>query len=256
MKPTFPRSRLAVLVAGALWLAPVGALAQQKGPSKDPEAMRLLRQSATYLTKLRVFSVRLTVGQEVSFQDKAKLKFFRTNTVTVMRPNKMLVVTNRPDGDYRTYYNGSTLTIVSVAEKHYVQAKAPPTYDAMIDMLRQRLGFRVPVADVFSPNLLKHARKTINHAESIGVEVVGATEAHHLAFFNKRFHWQIWIKTGDKPLPLMLMVTDVTKPLRPTMTAVFTNWNVAPSVTANSFEFKPGKGMARISLLPATKAKQ
>ena len=59
--------------------------------------------------------------------------------------------------------------------------------------------------------------------------------------------WQVWIKTGDQPLPLKLVIVDRTDPAQPAYVARL-SWKLNPTFSAADFAFKPGSDEKQIRL--------
>lgn len=57
--------------------------------------------------------------------------------------------------------------------------------------------------------------------------------------------WQVWIRRGDQPLPLRMVVTDTTDAARPQFVADL-SWNLNPSIANDQFTFRPPGGARQI----------
>jgi hypothetical protein len=77
----------------------------------------------------------------------------------------------------------------------------------------------------------------VARARNIGPSRCGAIPCEHLAFRGK-VDWQVWIQSGDKPLPLKVVVTTRDAPAQPQFTAVLA-CDPDPKVDDSTFAFKP-----------------
>ena len=66
--------------------------------------------------------------------------------------------------------------------------------------------------------------------------------------------WEIWIEDGPKPLPRRLVLTDKSVAGSPQMTAHLSDWNLAPSFSADYFTFKPPQNAQKIKFLDVASA--
>ena len=90
----------------------------------------------------------------------------------------------------------------------------------------------------------------------LGWSYVNGVQCHHLAFRAARVDWQIWVQTGDVPLPLKYVITSKWVTGSPQYTARFRDWNTKPKVAASQFEFTPPKGAKRLNSIPVDEAGQ
>jgi len=68
--------------------------------------------------------------------------------------------------------------------------------------------------------------------------------------------WQIWIQTGDTPLPMKYVITSKWLTGAPQYTASFRNWNTNPKIDASQFEFTAPKGAQKLDSIAVNEAGQ
>jgi hypothetical protein len=86
----------------------------------------------------------------------------------------------------------------------------------------------------------------------IGVVVVNGVECHHLAYRAKEIDWQIWVQTGDKPLPLKYVITSKWMTAAPQFTLRLRDWNIEPKFAADIFTFTPPDGARKLDYFVVT----
>ena len=86
----------------------------------------------------------------------------------------------------------------------------------------------------------------------VGPSVVGGVKTTHLAFRGGEVDWQIWIEDGDKPLPRKFILSSKKVSGEPEFTVLIRNWDVAPKLSDQEFNFKPPKGAKKIEFLRLT----
>ena len=79
-----------------------------------------------------------------------------------------------------------------------------------------------------------------------GIHRVGDHSCHHISFNHENIDWQIWIDTGDKPLPRKLAIAYKHEPGTPRYTATFRNWSLSPELADSLFRFEPPEGAAKM----------
>jgi hypothetical protein len=84
------------------------------------------------------------------------------------------------------------------------------------------------------------------------MSVVGGVKCDHLAFRGNQVDWQIWIETGDKPLPKKFVVTTKWMTGAPQFTLVVKSWNLSPKLTEDMFSFVPPKDARKIDFIGLT----
>ena len=83
----------------------------------------------------------------------------------------------------------------------------------------------------------------------VGLEPIGDRMCHHLAYRGDETDWQIWIEDGPRALPCRYVITSKTLKGSPEFAVAFKNWDVAPNLTAEQFQFTPPPGATEIEFL-------
>ena len=58
--------------------------------------------------------------------------------------------------------------------------------------------------------------------------------------------WQLWVTTGEKPLPVRYVVTTKWFTGAPQYTLQLRNWNTAPQIDAARFTFRPPQNAQKL----------
>jgi hypothetical protein len=75
---------------------------------------------------------------------------------------------------------------------------------------------------------------------------IDGVEVHQLAFRGAEVDWQLWVTSGDRPLPVRYVITTKTIPGGPQYTLQLTNWNVTPQADPARFVFTPPSGARQL----------
>ena len=120
----------------------------------------------------------------------------------------------------------------------------------MLDHARESLGLIMPSADLVYRNGYALLMQGVTSAIVVGKAVIGGTVCTHLAFHRPDVDFQVWVRDGDKPLPCKYVVTDTSTPALISTSTVMSEWNVAPDVSDDSFNFVPPKEARAVTFMP------
>src|SRR5207247_1768077 len=73
---------------------------------------------------------------------------------------------------------------------------------------------------------------------AVGTATIDGVATDQYAFRQADLDWQIWIKKGDQPLPMKVVIVDRTDTANPAYTARL-SWNTSPTFAAADFTFQP-----------------
>lgn len=243
---------LAALTFAALALAlPPAARAQPAGI--DPQATRLLKASTDFLASQKRFYAETRSSLEVVLTSGQKIQFDHLARQSVQRPNKL-----RADrfGDLvkqSFYYDGKSLALFNPGENIYATVAAPATLEEMLDFARNKLDIVAPAGDLVYGNAYDILMTDVTQAFVVGKGVVEGVVCDHLAFRAPNVDWQIWIQEGKQPLVRKLVLTTRDQPAAPQFSIVVTKWNLKPTFTPQTFNFRPPAGATRVEFLPLAK---
>jgi hypothetical protein len=244
--------RIVVPVIAGLALC---AAPQARGaPKIDAQAEQYLKQMCSFLAGLKAFSFSAEESVDTTNASGQVVELSNRRQVTVARPNRIAAEITGDGGSRQFFYDGKTVTLFDRAANVYGTDQAPSTIDAMLDDVFQRLGVSVPLADLLFADPYKVLTENVQTGTFVGAHRVGNTRCQHLAFTETALDWQIWIDTGDKPLPRRLAIRFKQAPGAPRYAATLDDWNTAPQTTDATFTFTPPAGAQKIAFLPAVPA--
>lgn len=83
----------------------------------------------------------------------------------------------------------------------------------------------------------------------VGHETVGGQPADHLAARTNDLDFQVWIATGNEPVPVRAVLTYKHAAGQPQFWATLGDWNFHPKVAASAFEFVPPAGAEAVAFM-------
>lgn len=219
--------------------APVDSTAAAVGDSQR-QAKALLQGMARYLADLPEFSVKFRDGYDVVQPSGQKIEFGESRSVALARPDRLRVEEISSDGTRDVaIFDGSHISTLDADAAVFAQVPQPGSVDDSIAYFVRSLRMRMPLALLLStqlPQVLERRTTTVDYVER--TEILGVP-AHHVAGQTEQVDFQFWIKEGDRPLPLRVVITYRDAPGQPQFWASFLDWNTAPDFPPETFRFTP-----------------
>lgn len=239
---------MGVLLATAIGGLPMGVLAQKDvAPAVDPKAMAALETMGAYLRGLKSFEISATTATDEVLDDGLKVQMDGTAKLTVRKPDRLRATISSDRKQRELYYDGKNFTLYGPRVKYYATVPAPATVGETVQLLAQKYGIEMPLADLFVWGTEKARPQDIKRAIYLGPATIGGVEADQYAFRQADVDWQVWIRKGPMPVPLKLVVTTTSEPSHPEHIAVL-RWDTSPGIDDKMFAFVPPKGALKIAI--------
>lgn len=234
------QSRLsAVKPAMLAWLLLAATGWVSAEPAIDAAATERLRESTSYLFGLQQFALHSKTSIEVVMLTGQKIQFDDAISATVQRPNKFYAARKGEIMNQELFYDGATLTLVDTDHRYHATVDAPDTLEGMLDFARESLNIVAPAGDFIYSNAFDILMQGVQSGFVVGSAVIEGVVCDHLAFSAPGTDLQIWIQQGDKPLLRKVIITSRDIVNAPQFTLVIENWDLAPDISDDRFNFKP-----------------
>lgn len=234
----------------ALWAPAWAQTPAPAKPAKDPAAIAALDSMAAYLRTLKAFQVESVTTTDEVLDNGLQVTFSSKAMILAEMPNKLFADVSS-DRNERTYvYDGKDFTLLARRVGYYATVPAPATLRELDDVLSEKYGIEIPLADLFRWGGPNWSAVEITAAVDAGPSEVDGVTCQHYLFRQEGVDWQIWIQKGAYPLPRKQVITTTSDPARPQHSAVF-KWNLAPSYNAEAFTFVPPANANRIAMAAA-----
>ena len=221
----------------------VGSLLCATPASADPaSAKQVLKSMSDYMASQKNLSTTFDVGLDIITPSIEKIEFVASGNALISRPNKLRVTRRGAYSDVELVFDGQTTTIVDRGGNAYAQVATPGTVDTLVDQLRSQYGIDMPGADLLLSRSYDELMRDVIEAKHMGQGVIEGRDCEHLAFRNQDTDWQLWVRTGDKPVPCKLVITSKTVAGAPEYTIVFHDWKTDANTGPSAFAFKPANG--------------
>ncbi len=234
--------------------------AAQKPKTGATDVEAILRQTADFYKKLGSLAVEIERAQKVG-----PIAMQTTLNIDFARPNKLAIRSrgNVPGVDIVS--DGKTLSIAIAALKRYTKSEAPaslddPAADPMSKGLVMGSLQGTMLGELISAEPYKMLMDGVKTSKYVGKEAVDGGMAHHLAFTQDQFDWEIWIAADGDPL-VRKVVMDMTRSLAGSPAAAqfkdqkfevtqnFKGWKLNAPPRESAFVFQPPAGSTKADSL-------
>lgn len=222
----------------------------------NPEAMSLLKRGTNYLSGLNQFSVQTQSSYEDVLEIGYRVDFESSGNVLVNRPNQIRINQHGVGMHQIFYFDGQSFTLNNPNDKVYAVESLTGSIEDMFHLARDNFGLGAPASDLIYSNSFSLLIQDVNFAEFMGKEMIGEVRCDHLLFNRPDVSFQIWISEKEPYLPYKYVVTDTTDENLLSFTTIMSNWNTAPEISDDQFNFVPSKDISKIVFLPKDTEKQ
>jgi hypothetical protein len=225
------------------------------------QAREILMHMARFLSGTQNFSVSLNSNYDAVQPSGQKIEFIENRKVILSRPDKLRAEAERSDGSRTTVvFTGKEIVLIDPADNIYATAPQPGGLDESIVYFISELGMRFPLAVLLvsqAPAELENRVREIDYVEKTNILGV---PSHHLAGRTDTVDFQVWVRDGQQPLPMRIVLTYRTEPSQPQFRAQFVDWNLAPAINAAAYSAQVPEGARKVAFaarlsaaMPATR---
>ncbi len=216
------------------------------------DSKTLFMEMAETLAQTQQFSVTMRMSYDAVQDSGQKIEFSEMRKVIIQRPNNIRADALQSDGDRSTFiFDGKTITLYSKTENVYSRTNHPGNVDAAIRYAGGQMGIRIPLARMLVTSLPQELEKIVTKVEYVEKDIL-KQPLDHIAVRSKNVDLQVWI--AEDKLPRRIILTYKNVPGQPQFRAEFTDWNLAPKISAETFKFTPPKTAEKIpTLLPQSR---
>ena len=190
------------------------------------------------------------VADDQVYAGGKKLQYAIDMETFVRRPDRLRVNAEGDLVNKQFFFDGKTITLYDKDDNVYGTLDVPPDIESALEKASKDFGVRVALTDLASPQLWDHLNNRIKHSLYVGVSKVRGVPCHHLSFDGEGVQLQVWIETGNQPLPRKAVLTYKDLPGSPQWTAYLSDWNFTPQLSDNLFAFTPPQGAEKIKFVP------
>jgi len=216
----------------------------------DIEADKILKSMSSYLAGTKAFSVDADIDLEIVGENGQKFQLSSFATVIMKRPARFYIQRKGMIADAEFIFDGNTLTLYGKNLNVYAQLKVTGSTDDAIRAYERETGIPAPGADLLFADPYASLSSGIKSSAYIGTAYVNGVKCHHLAFRESDVDWQLWVQTGDEPLPMKYVITSKWHTGSPQYEIRFRDWNRMPQIKRDQFTFTVPKGASKLDTMP------
>ncbi len=228
----------------------IGAIAPAQAQDLEPNTTEVLQFMSDYLAATEAFSVNADVDFEVVARTGQKLQFSSYASLVMQRPSGLYLQRRGAVADAEIFFDGSQITLFGRQINTYAQQALTGTVDDAILTIEAETGLPFPGADLLFADPYAVLSDGVESSLYLGTGYIDGVEVHHLAFRKAEVDWQIWVQTGDVPLPMKYVITTKWLTGAPQYEIRLRDWNTTPQIAANRFTFTPPAGASQLEALP------
>ena len=225
-----------------------GSMRQSANSAIEPQAQSILQAMCDALSAAETFRVRVRETTDEVLETGGFAQFSSERTVTCSRPDRLYMTCADDDGRHRAWYNGQTLTVLSVDDNQFAAIDAPKTTEALFDMLIDQYDINVPLAELFVGHPCQMLAANVTAGMPVGNANIDESNCHHLAFRQDVIDWQLWVDAGPTALPRKVVINYKQEPGNPQFTATLDQWDLKPDVSDDLFTFVAPAQAQRVEL--------
>jgi hypothetical protein len=228
----------------------LGAIAPAQAQDLDPSATEVLQFMSDYLAATAAFSVNADVDFEVVASTGQKLQFSSYSSLVMQRPSGLYLERRGAVADAEIFFDGSQITLFGRRINAYAQQALTGTVDDAILTVEAETGLPFPGADLLFADPYAVLSEGVESSTYLGTAYIDGVEVHHLAFREAEVDWQLWVQTGDVPLPMKYVITTKWLTGAPQYEIRLRDWDTSPSIDDARFTFTAPAGATPLEALP------
>lgn len=199
---------MAMLVA--VLAASLALAATEADVPQGSDATAILKTMSDYVGSQQTIRLAFDSGIEVITPELEKIQFTNSGEALLRRPDKLYAHRVGGYSEVEMFFDGKIVRIYGKNVNGYAQFEAPGSVGQLIHLLRVGHGVSLPGADLLLSNAYEVLVAGALEAKRIGPGVIDGVECEHLAFRNFDTDWQLWVETGERPIPRQLVITSKT----------------------------------------------
>lgn len=215
----------------------------------DPKVADVMNRMSAYIASLDTWMMTGESSADVRLDNGMLVEQRSTQTVWVDKPNRIRTSDRTETVDLELYLADGQLTIYRDDYNYYGQVEAVGTIEEAMEFALDEYDIEAPLLDFIYENVSKHILDEVQSTAYLGISRIRGETYHHIALQETDVDVQLWISTGDKPLPGRTVITSKWIAGAPRYSTLL-DWDPAPEISDKTFLFSPPAGAMQIDVLP------
>ena len=146
----------------------------------EASAKALFKSMSDYMVAQNAVSFSYDANLEIVTADLLKVGLASSGTLSMSRPDKIMMTRTGGLADVEMAFDGKTLAVLGKHLNIFTSTEAPGTIDDLIDTLRFEYGAEAPAADLLSANPYETMMSNVTSAMDLGSGAVLTYPLNHL----------------------------------------------------------------------------
>ena len=220
----------------------------------DEYANTSLQKMFDFLANTQKLKVNVASTFDVLQSNGMLIEFGGNTEWIIRRPDHVLIDSLSWDGDDRIFYfDGKDITYYDSGHNVYAIAPKAGNLDQAFDYFVDKLQMPLPLTELFSVKHPFDLKTAVQSSKYIGESTLNGEECDEFAYRFPDTDLQIWIKAGDQPLPVRMVITYKDSPGQPQYKVQFSNWDLSSVLPDKLFKFVPPEGSRKIIFAAGTR---
>ncbi len=203
---------------------PVASEPSYTDTSNDP--VSVLSKMSSYLGGLEEYGFKAETMVEHSNNSGRTESDTEKIDVWIKRPDMLHSKVMGTERHRDLIYDATLVTLVDWNHNTISRLLVPNSIDAMLDTLTKQYGLVWPLADFLYHDPADILLEQVNNSVYLGVEKVSSFDCHRLEFTQENVDWQVWIESGDRPVPRKLVIHHKNLPKSTRFVGLITEWSI------------------------------
>jgi hypothetical protein len=232
-----------------LLLTSLNASAQTS--QQDSAAVLIIDRMSDVIGDLKSCSYKLSVTADVPDSTFGLVKELTEYQVYLNGSDNAVVDMRGHKGHKQYLYNGQQFAYYFYDENNYgILPSSGVSIIQTIDDLHTQYGIDFPAADFFYPTFTDDLLQDMSIVKYLGIVRADGKEYFHVVASGKEINLELFINNDTYNLPARFIITYKTQQHSPQYQAVFSNWQINPTLPAAMFDFLPPPGAREVKMIP------
>lgn len=210
----------------------------------DPKAAQAIARVSAKLRELQRYTLDADVTTKTALATGGYRTFEGNAHYDVRRPTHLHATVTGKDLRREVTYDGATLTVFAPERNVYARVAAPGTLATVLEEVRRRAGFELPIAEVLAWDGEAAVLQGATRASFTGEALVGGTACRQYSYKRDGVSWELYV--DQRGLLCKLSRVDTRDPGLPGYSAELT-WNTDVPVDDARFTFTPPAGAREVA---------
>lgn len=238
--------RVGIVSIVVIAFAATGAFAGDSAGNIDPKVVEVLTAMDAYMAGIDTIEMKALNSADVRLEAGLMAGQATDVHMRARKPGSFRATIVGDEENVELFISDGLLTVFSPENKYYAQTEAPESVGAALDFALEELDIDAPMSDFFKQNIAEGMMTDVHTGLYLGLSRIRGVECHQLALRHPDFDVQIWVSTGDKPLPQKVVITSIWEGGSPRFTSLL-KWNTSPNLASETFDFTAPAGAMKIN---------